>query len=68
MFENSKQSDSMIDFVRETRRFMHELSDDDTFAIGKGEAITDFLKYVREPIYLYEHAPKPDWWRETEPV
>lgn len=47
---------------------MHELAEDETFAIGKGEAITNFLKHVKEPVrnYLYEHAPKPDWWREPE--
>ncbi len=67
-YENLKQTGSVIDFVRETKRLIHELADDETFAIGKGEAITNFLKHVKEPVrnYLYEHAPKPDWWREPE--
>ena len=61
-YENMKQTGSVIDFIRENKRLIHELADDETFAIGKGEAITKFLKHVKEPFrnYLYEHAPKPE--------
>lgn len=67
-YENLKQTDSVVNPIREIKRLMDELADDETLAIGKGEAITTFFKHATEPVRscTYEHVPEPDWWRQPE--
>lgn len=45
-----------IGYIRETKRLLHELAVDESCAIGKGDAITNFLKYAKGLLKSYVYA------------